>query len=160
MSPVARFLHVSEEQYQADRLPGSLEVWDIPLPRRATSGSAGYDFTCPATVTLAPGASIVIPTGVRCKMEAGWVLLLFPRSGLGFKHRICLANTVGVIDSDYFAAKNEGHILVKLVNGSDHAVTLPQGDRFCQGVLLPHGLAEETAVENTRIGGFGSTSKA
>ena len=156
---IARFLHVSMEQYASSALPEALPVSEIPLPRRATAGSAGYDFICPADVTLQPGEAITISTGIRCEMQPGWVLMIFPRSGLGFKHQVRLANTVGVIDADYFHAANEGHIMVRIVNGGDHTVSIAKGDRFCQGVFLPHGLAEEEAVLSGREGGFGSTGK-
>lgn len=156
---IARFLHVSEGQYAAAALPDALESRDIPLPRRATAGSAGYDFICPADVMLTPGEAVTISTGIRCEMQPGWVLMLFPRSGLGFKHQVWLANTVGVIDADYFHAANEGHIMVRIVNGGDHDVHIAKGERFCQGVFLPHGLAEEDEVLADREGGFGSTGK-
>ena len=156
---IAKFLHVSPAQYAAAALPQALPVGEIPLPRRATAGSAGYDFICPADITLAPGEAVTIPTGVRCEMQPGWVLMLFPRSGLGFKHQVRLANTVGIIDADYFHAANEGHIMVRIVNGGDHAVSIARGERFCQGVFLPHGLAEEETVLADREGGFGSTGK-
>ena len=154
---IAKFLHVSEEQYAASALPDALEVSAIPLPARATAGSAGYDFICPADITLQPGEAVTIPTGIRCEMQPGWVLMIFPRSGLGFKHQVRLANTVGVIDSDYFHAANEGHIMVRIVNGGDHVESIAKGERFCQGVFLPHGLAEEDEVQADRTGGFGST---
>ena len=156
---IAKFLHVSEGQYAASALPDALPLSAIPLPARATAGSAGYDFICPADVTLQPGEAITIPTGIRCEMQPGWVLMIFPRSGLGFKHQVRLANTVGVIDSDYFHAANEGHIMVRIVNGGDHAVSIAKGERFCQGVFLPHGLAEEDEVLADREGGFGSTGR-
>ena len=156
---IAKFLHVSEGQYSASALPDALEVSAIPLPARATAGSAGYDFICPADITLQPGEAVTIPTGIRCEMQPGWVLMIFPRSGLGFKHQVRLANTVGVIDSDYFHAANEGHIMVRIVNGGNHAVSIAKGERFCQGVFLPHGLAEEDEVLADREGGFGSTGK-
>ena len=156
---IARFMHVSKEQYAASAPADALPVANIPLPRRATAGSAGYDFICPADVTLQPSEAVTIPTGIRCEMQPGWVLMLFPRSGLGFKHQVRLANTVGVIDADYFRAANEGHIMVRIVNGSDHAVSIAKGERFCQGVFLPHGLAEEEEVLSDREGGFGSTGK-
>lgn len=156
---IAKFLHVSQGQYAASAPAHALPVDGIPLPRRATAGSAGYDFICPLDVSLSPGEAITIPTGIRCKMQSGWVLMLFPRSGLGFKHQVHLANTVGVIDSDYFHAANEGHIMVRIVNGGDHQVVITQGERFCQGVFLPHGLAEEDEVLADRAGGFGSTGK-
>ena len=156
---IAKFLHVSEGQYAASALPDALEISAIPLPTRATAGSAGYDFICPADITLQPGEAVTIPTGIRCEMQPGWVLMIFPRSGLGFKHQVRLANTVGVIDSDYFHAANEGHIMVRIVNGGDHALSIAKGERFCQGVFLPHGLAEEDEVLADRKGGFGSTGK-
>lgn len=158
---IARFEHISLEQYSQDAAAYAvkLALADIPLPGRATAGSAGYDYVCPVEVTMAPGRSAVIPTGIRCFMEPGWVLLNCPRSSLGRKHGIRLANTVGVIDSDYVHADNQGHILVMLVNGGDHTVTLHPGERFCQGIFLPYGLAEENQVTEERSGGFGSTGK-
>lgn len=158
---IARFARISEAQYQQDAAAYAerLNISDIPLPCRATTGSAGYDFVCPVEVTMRPGDTAVIPTGIRCFMESGWVLLNCPRSSLGRKHGIRLANTVGVIDSDYVHADNEGHILVMLVNGGDHEVTLHPGERFCQGIFLPFGLAEEAEVTGERSGGFGSTGK-
>lgn len=158
---IARFARISACQYRQDAAAyaTALPIEEIPLPRRATAGSAGYDFVCPVEVTMQPEETAVIPTGIRCFMDPGWVLLNCPRSSLGRKHGIRLANTVGVIDSDYVHADNEGHILVMLVNGGDHTVTLRPGDRFCQGIFLPHGLAEEDAVTGERTGGFGSTGK-
>ena len=158
--PIAKFSHISAAQYAADMpYDDYLSIDEVPLPRRATSGSAGYDFVCPVTVTFAPGEMAVVPTGVRVQMEPGWVLINCPRSSLGRKHGVRLANTVGVIDSDYYFADNEGHILVMLVNGGDHVVTIAKGERFCQGIFLPHGLAEEEEVTAGRTGGFGSTGK-
>ena len=157
---IARFEHVSDAQYAkdcpcADRLP----LNDLPLPARATAGSAGYDFVSTLTVTMQPGETVLIPTGIRAAIEPGWVLLLFPRSSLGFKHQVALCNTVGVIDSDYYHAANEGHIMVKLINHSGHPVTIARAERFCQGVFLPHGLAAESEVTAERNGGLGSTGR-
>lgn len=156
---IARFQHISEERFQQDALPESLPLSEIALPRRATSGSAGYDFVSTADICLKPGESIVIPTGIRCMMDPGWVLMLFPRSSLGFKHNVRLSNTVGIIDSDYYHAANEGHIMVKLFNAGDHDVSLAKGERFCQGVFLPHGLADQDEQTGQRNGGFGSTGR-
>lgn len=153
---IAKFSRVSPARFFQDA-PGATDPSDLPLPRRATSGSAGYDFVSPVDVHMAPGEAVTVPTGVRCEMDAGWVLLLFPRSGLGFKYQLRLANTVGVIDSDYAFADNEGHILVRLVNGGERAVSIRRGERFCQGVFLPCGLAEEKGTNEKRTGGFGSS---
>ena len=98
---IAKSTHVSEAQY-AEAMQGQacLPLNEIALPKRATAGSAGYDFVSPVEVTVEPGETALIPTGIRAEMDPGWVLLLFPRSSLGFKYSLRLANTVGVIDSD------------------------------------------------------------
>jgi dUTP pyrophosphatase len=87
---------------------------NIKLPLRGTSGSAGYDFYIPHDLQLSRGENIVILTGIRAKMPKDMFLSLFPRSGQGFKYRIALSNTVGIIDSDYFNANNYGHIMIKI----------------------------------------------
>ena len=158
---IAQFTHVSEAQY-AEAMSGRegfLPLEEIVLPKRATAGSAGYDFVSPLEVTIPAGGTALIPTGVRAEMEPGWVLMLFPRSSLGFRHALRLSNTVGVIDSDYAFAKNEGHIMVKLRNPLSEPVTIGRGERFCQGVFLSYGTAEEEQVTAEREGGFGSTDK-
>ena len=158
---IARFLHVSEEQYRTamgDRAE-ALPVEEIPLPRRSTRGSAGYDFVCPVETVIPAGGKAVIPTGIRCEMSEGWVLMIFPRSGLGFRHQLRLSNTVGIIDSDYAFAENEGHIQVSLRNPLDHDLVIARGERFCQGIFLPFGLAEEEETFAERTGGMGSTGK-
>ena len=154
-------MKVSLAQFEsdwADAFPGTAAPWaEIALPRRATAGSAGYDFFAPAAFELAPGETVKIPTGVRVSIDAGWVLMLFPRSGLGFKYRLQLNNTVGVIDSDYFNAKNEGHIFIKLTNAGSKALSVGAGEAFAQGVFLPYGLTEDDCAGGERTGGFGST---
>ena len=125
---IAQFFKVSYEQYKEAYLDtygdASEEeiknVYDsIKLPKRATSGSAGYDFYTPVAITLEPGETVKVPTGIRAKMEDNWVLKLYPRSGLGFKYRLQLNNTVGIIDSDYYYSDNEGHIFAKITNDSN-----------------------------------------
>ena len=156
---IARFTHVSEMQY-LQTMEGKedyLKVEEIPMPKRSTRGSAGYDFVSPIETVIPAGGKTVIPTGIRCEMREGWVLMIFPRSGLGFKHQTRLSNTVGIIDSDYAFAENEGHILVSLRNPLDRELRIGRGERFCQGILLPYGLAEEEEDFAERRGGFGST---
>ena len=85
--------------------------------------------------------------------------MLFPRSGLGFKYRLTLDNTVGVIDSDYFNADNEGHIFIKMTNCGEKSLTVEKGKAFAQGVFLPFGITVDDCCENERTGGFGSTDK-
>ena len=172
---VAKFEKVTYGQFEKDWL----DTFDIPeldtstrreiesiygaitLPKRATKGSAGYDFVSPLTFTLKPGETIKIPTGIRCVMNTDWVLMLYPRSGLGFKYRLQLDNLVGIIDSDYFYSDNEGHIFAKLTNDSktNKIVTVRRGDAFMQGIFVEYGITEDDKVETSRNGGFGSTDK-
>ncbi len=133
----------------------------IKLPIRATNGSAGYDFFTPIELHLAPRQTILIPTGIRVKIENGWFLGIFPKSGLGFKYRLQLDNTVGVIDSDYYYSDNEGHIFVKITNDSTENKTLElkAGASICQGIFLPFGITYNDNATTIRNGGLGSTSK-
>ena len=166
MQKIAKFYKVSWEQFQTawqDTFQESAqkEVYDeIALPKRATTGSAGYDFFSPLTFTLAPGETIKIPTGIRAEMENGWVLQCYPRSGLGFKYRLQLNNTVGIIDSDYFYSDNEGHIFVKLTNDSNEnkTATVEKGKGFMQGIFMPFGITMDDDATAVRNGGLGSTT--
>ena len=170
MQRIAKFHKVSEEQFLkdwADTFPESssedaLAVYQaVKLPRRATAGSAGYDFYAPVQIFLAPGENVKIPTGIRAEMEAGWVLKCYPRSGLGFKYRLQLNNTVGIIDSDYFYSDNEGHIFAKLTNDSKEGKTVEvaPGEGFMQGIFVEYGITTDDDVTDVRNGGFGSTTK-
>lgn len=162
MERIAKFERVSRGRLEADwrdTFGAEPPKETLPLPRRATAGSAGYDFFLPLSLTLQPGESVKVPTGVRVRMADGWVLQLYPRSGLGFKFRLQLNNTVGIIDSDYYASDNEGHIFIKLTNDSREGKTLSlqKGDAFAQGIFLPFGITEDDDVDAVRNGGFGST---
>ncbi len=135
---------------------------DLELPKRATKGSAGYDFFAPTDITIKAGETVKFPTGIRVKMEDGWVLKLYPRSGLGFKYRLQLDNTVGIIDSDYYCSDNEGHIMVKLTNDShgDKSVRNLKGNGFMQGIFVECGITLDDYADGIRNGGFGSTTHA
>ena len=134
---------------------------DIVLPMRATAGSAGYDFFAPFDITLKRNETVKIPTGIRVKIENGWFLSVYPRSGLGFKYRLQLDNTVGIIDSDYYNSDNEGHIFVKITNNSltDKTLSVKKGEGFCQGIFTEFGITYDDNAEAIRNGGFGSTTK-
>ena len=94
-------------------------------------------------------------------MEEGWVFKIYPRSGLGFKFRLQLNNTVGIIDSDYYNASNEGHIFIKITNDSNEqkTVSLDAGDAFAQGIFDEYGITFDDDADGIREGGFGSTGK-
>lgn len=129
----------------------------IKLPHRSTVGSAAYDFYSPISFELKPGENIVIKTGIRCCIDPGWVLLICPRSSMGFKYSVSLVNTLAVIDSDYYYSDNEGHIMIKLHNGGDKSMFVNEGDRFCQGMLVPFGITYDDDADGIRNGGMGST---
>ena len=170
MRRIAKFYKVREARFAEDwkdtfgevSAEEVQEIYEgISLPVRATAGSAGYDFFAPVKVTLQPGETVKIPTGIRVEMEQDWVLKCYPRSGLGFKYRLQLNNTVGIIDSDYFYSDNEGHIFAKLTNDTNEGKTLviPAGTGFMQGIFVEYGITVDDAAEGVRNGGFGSTTK-
>ena len=170
MKRIAKFYKVSLEQFLKD-VRGDFPQYteedikdiyeSIELPKRATKGSAGYDFYSPFSFSMEPGTTMKVPTGIRCEMQEDWVLKLYPRSGLGFKYRLQLNNTVGIIDSDYFYSDNEGHIMAKITNDSKEGKTveLTAGTGFVQGIFLEYGITEDDDAQGIRNGGFGSTTK-
>ena len=157
MKKIAQFYKVSKTEFL--KSGGEEEYLNVSLPKRATSGSAGYDFYSPKEYTLLPGETVKIPTGIRVKIDDGWVLTIFPRSSLGFKYKLRLDNTVGIIDSDYYHAENEGHIFIKLTNCGDKPLTIEKGKAFAQGVFLEYGITYDDDCDGVRTGGFGSTDK-
>lgn len=171
MKRIAKFEKVSIEQFKEGWTDTFGHVEDgelkalydrIKLPKRATAGSAGYDFFAPVSLKLAPGETVKVPTGIRVWMEPEWVLKCYPRSGLGFKFRLQLNNTVGIIDSDYYYSDNEGHIFSKITNDSNEekTVEINAGDGFMQGIFVEYGITLDDDVTTVRNGGFGSTTKA
>jgi dUTP pyrophosphatase len=169
MKTIAKFEKVSFEQFKKDIKSTNLlytedeikDIYDkIQLPKRATKGSAGYDFKMPAPITMEKGIAYTIPTGIRCFIQDGWVLQMHPRSGLGFKKGFKLLNTTGIIDSDYYNSNNEGHIMAKVSYGyGEPELTLEQGDGFLQGVFIEYGITVDDNTEEERNGGFGSTGR-
>lgn len=163
MKRIAQFEKVSLEQFRqgSERSDADTIYEKLCLPKRATSGSAGYDIFAPFDIKLAPAETIKVPTGIRVKMEEGWVLKIYPRSGLGFKYRLQLNNTVGIIDSDYYFSDNEGHIFIKITNDTNEnkTVEIPAGTAFAQGIFVEYGITLDDDAQGIRNGGFGSTTK-
>lgn len=157
---IGRFQKVSIDQFNKDTNNNDNTIYeDIILPKRATTGSAGYDFVCPFKITIKPGQNIKIPTGIRCQMEEGYVLSIYPRSSFGIKHHMFLSNTVGIIDSDYYYANNQGHIIISIINMGEHDIIINKGERFVQGIFLKFYTVQEEEINTSRQGGFGSTGK-
>ena len=157
MRTAAKFEKVRFETFSAN---GTKETYEsIKLPKRATTKSAGYDFFAPTALTLAPKQTVTVATGVRALMPDNWCLMIFPRSGLGFKYKLRLNNTVGIIDADYSDSDNEGHIFIRMTNESDTTLEIPQGSAFAQGIFVQYFLTEDDDTTATRNGGMGSTDK-
>ena len=162
---VGKFEKISLDQWHKDYGDDSAKEGDktfegIPMPKRSSVGSAGYDIHTPVGFTLKPGEDINVPTGLKCRMNDGWFLMAVPRSGLGFKFYTRLANTVGIIDSSYYNNEsNEGHMWVKLRNEGTKDVVIEKYDRICQMIFVPFGITEDDNVTAERTGGFGSSGK-
>lgn len=161
MKKVAKFEKISINQFNKDLDISKTDYESIKLPKRATQHSAGYDIYAPYDICLKSKESIKIPTGIRARMLEDYVLLVFPRSSLGFKFRLQLDNTVGVIDSDYYYSDNEGHIFIKITNDNNEnkEVNIRKGEAFAQGIFLNYGIVEDDDATEIRNGGFGSTNK-
>lgn len=131
---------------------------EIPLPEYATDGSAGMDLRAALDqdTTIAPGETILIPTGMAIYVEdPGMAAVILPRSGLGHKHGIVLGNLVGLIDSDY-----QGQLFVSCWNRGSDSFTIEIGDRIAQLVIVPVIQADFEVVEDfvstdRGVGGFG-----
>lgn len=150
---------IIDAEYKEEFIKNAYE--NLLLPQRATSGSAGYDFKAPFSFELHPGETLKIPTGIRVKIDEGWWLGCLPRSGLGFKYRFQLNNTMGVIDSDYYESDNEGHIFAKVTNDSNEnkTVSVEAGSGFVQAIFIPYGITYSDSANGVRNGGIGSTDQ-
>lgn len=162
-----KFEKISKEQFNKDfGYPDSSvygqSVYDhILLPKRATTGSAGYDFFAPYDIEILPRQTALIPTGIRVILDNDKFLAIYPRSGLGFKYKMQLYNGTGIIDSDFAQSDNEGHIWVKFYNDSPDGKTIKikSGEAMCQGVIQQFFKTEDDNTDGVRNGGFGSSDK-
>ena len=128
------------------------------LPPYATSGAAGFDLAASEDVTIEPGRTALVPTGLVIEVPSGMFLGIFARSSTPLKRGLMVANGVGVVDSDYCGATDE--VKVAVLNFTRDAVTVKAGDRIAQGILLPVTRIEWEEIpapERTTRGGFGST---
>lgn len=157
-----RFEKISLEQWNKDMSSIDLpHEWDkIKLPQRATTGSAGYDIFAPYDITIPPRCTVEVPTGIRVILDDDKFLAIYPRSGLGFKYKMQLYNSVGIIDADYAQSDNEGHVWCKFYNDSPDGKTIviKKGEAMCQGIIQQFFMADDDNAIGTRNGGFGSTT--
>ena len=167
MKRIAKFHKVSKERFTADWIDTFAQsqeeaekVYELSVCRRERQQEVPAMTFAPAEFTLKPGETVKIPTGIRVEMQPEWVLKCYPRSGLGFKYRLQLNNTVGIIDSDYFYSDNEGHIFSKITNDSNEnkTLTIPADTGFMQGIFVEYGITVDDDATEIRNGGFGSTT--
>lgn len=162
-----RFEKVSLKQFALDwkkvfGVQPEERVYDsVKIPKRATKHSAGYDFFAPIDIVIGPGETVLIPSGIRALLHNDQVLVIAPRSSLGFKYRLQLDNSLGVIDADYYISDNEGHIMLKLTNdGHEYRVCrVSAGEALVQGIILRYETMDDEDEPTTeRNGGIGSTN--
>ncbi|MBO6157829.1 MAG: deoxyuridine 5'-triphosphate nucleotidohydrolase [Firmicutes bacterium] len=135
---------------------------DIKLPYIATGSSAGADFYTPVPIDLNPGEEMTVPTGIKAHQAPFVYLQIVPKSGLGFKYYTRLANTVGIVDGDYYDnPSNEGCIFVKIRNEGDKPLHIEKGKAFCQGIFSLYIPDRDyfNREHERRLGGFGSTEE-
>lgn len=140
------------------------ESANVNLPVRKTKNSAGYDFEAVEDITIpafkAGIAPTLVKTGVKAYMQSDEVLMLFNRSSNPKKKGLILANSVGVIDGDYYGNEdNDGHIMFAFYNIKDEDITIHKGEAIGQGVFQKFLKADNDNAEGERTGGFGSTDK-
>ena len=144
----------------------------IELPKRSTAYSAGYDICAAEDTTIEPyqstriaseGAylsypSVLIPTGLKIKLDENQFVQLVPRSSLYRKTGLIFSNSPGIIDADYYGnLDNEGHFFISVLNLGKDAVTVKKGNRIAQAIIMSYGITEDDNATGERLGGFGST---
>lgn len=156
-----KFEVISFEQFKKD-ISDNKELYDsIILPTRSTKNSAGYDIFSVQEGVIKPGDSMAFKTGLKVCMNSDEVLMIYSRSSQGYKYDVCLTNSVGVIDSDFYNNKNnEGHFSIKLSNNGKVDYIVNIGDKIAQGVFTKYLIVDdEDEIKNERNGGLGSTGK-
>lgn len=149
---MARFFAVVKDEFRKNS-------GDIKLPTRATEHSAGYDFYSPINITIKPNESVMIWSDIKAHMYYDNALIIIPRSSMG-KQPIMIANTVGLIDSDYYSNEdNDGNIGFRLLNLGTTPYEIKVGDRIGQGIFIPYRTTKDDTTTTKRDGGFGSSGK-
>ena len=131
------------------------------LPVRSDDGSAGYDFYSPTSVEILPGEKATIWTDIKSYMKQDEVLKIYPRSSMGIKFGVSLANTTGIIDSSYYGnPDNDGNIGICIMNNSTETYSVSEGDRIGQGIFQKYLMADNDDILNKeRLSGIGHSGK-
>ena len=160
---VTKFKDVEKNKHAYTWINGivfdSFDNIDI-IPKRSTASSAGYDFRSPFSFNIKAGESIIVPTGIKVKLDPDKVLMIAPRSSIGIKKHLKLTNTQAYIDADYYNnPDNEGHILLAITSENDKDILIEAGDKIAQGIIIQYFTTEDDDCKNVRSGGIGSTGK-
>ena len=155
-----KFEKISFNQFKKD-ISDDKELYEsYLLPVRGTKKSAGYDIRSLSEGVIHPGESFVCKTGLKVSMNEDEVFYLYTRSSMGYKYNVTLANSVGVIDADFYNNEdNEGHFSVKLINHGEKDFEVKIGDRICQGIFSKYLVTSDDKCDKVRTGGIGSTNK-
>ena len=150
------------ERQRGFEIAKGFEDKNINLPKRSTAHSAGYDIEAAEDIVVPSFkkgmAPTLVKTGIKAYMEDDEVLLLYNRSSNPKKKGLILANSVGVIDKDYYGNEdNDGHIMFAFFNIKDEDIEIKKGDAIGQGVFQKFLLVDDDTAEGVRVGGFGST---
>ena len=156
-----KFEKISFEQFKKDVCDDRELYESIVLSKRSTKLSAAYDIRSANDGIIHPGETCVFSTGLKVAMNDDEVFNLYSRSSLGYKYDVCLVNSVGVIDADYYNNEdNEGHFKLKLINHGSKDFEVKFGDRIAQGIFMKYlTVDDEEEIKNKRKGGIGSTNK-
>ena len=156
-----KFEKISFEQFVKDVKNDRMLYDSIELPKRSTKASAGYDIRSIQEGVIKPGKSMAFKTGLKVAMNSDEVLYIYSRSSQGYKYNVCLINSVGVIDSDFYNnPDNEGHFSIKLINLGESDFEVKIGDKIGQGVFMKYlTVDDEEEIKGKRKGGIGSTGK-
>lgn len=132
---------------------------DAVIPERKTKGSACYDICAYKNGKIEPGAIVLVPTGIKCRMRQETFLQVQLRSSIGIKYPVRLTTGVSIIDADYFDnPDNEGHIFLPLHNFGNETFYYQAGERLAQGAFIQYGKVDGDMTVAERVGGFGSTN--
>ncbi len=156
-----KFEKISFEQFKKDICDDRKLYDSIVMPERSTNKSAGYDIRSMEHGIIKPGESMSFKTGLKVAMNDDEVFYIYIRSSFAYKYNVCLMNSVGVIDSDFYNnPDNEGHFQIKLVNYGEKDFEVNIGDRIAQGVFMKYlTVDDEKRIDKKRHGGIGSTGK-
>ena len=156
-----KFEKISFKQFKKDFGDDRMLYDSYELPKRSTKKSAGYDIKSLEDGIIKPGEAMTFKTGLKVCMNDDECLYILSRSSQGYKYNVCLMNSVGLIDSDFYNnSSNEGHFSVRLVNFGTEDFIVNKGDKIAQGVFSKYlTVDDEEEIEGERTGGLGSTGK-